>query len=296
MELRHLRYFLAVANSLSFSRAAAQLHLTQPALSRQVRDLEDELGATLLFRHKTRTALTPVGVQFAEKAREIIAAADRAVEEVRVIGKQLRLGHYGSVWLDHFAPALRKFNRLFPDIQLVPIEMSPVELGPAVRRGEVDFALLGPDEAFRDSALILRRVAEVPALIALSSEHPIGKKRRIALRDLRAVTWLAWDERLFPGRNVLLTQAAKSCGFAPRWGSLVDSIASVFVQVAQSESVCLVLSLAKKLPHAGVVFAELRDPPLKYPMIVAWRKDHRHGKPLLRFAQILAEGGTADSR
>src|SRR5882757_2274089 len=113
MELRHIRYFTAVADALNFSRAALRLRITQPALSRQIRDLEHEIGFPLFERRGVRTALTPAGRKFLVGARRLLIAADQLVEKTRAVAKpqgaRLRFGHYGPIWLERFAPAFRRF-------------------------------------------------------------------------------------------------------------------------------------------------------------------------------------------
>ena len=273
MELRHLRYFVAVAETLHFSRAAARLHLTQPALSRQIRDLESELGAPLLRRHGTATSLTPAGAAFLARSREILAAADRAIAEARAAGRQLRLGHYGTLWLDFFAPALRAFARRQPGIDLRTEERSATALVEGLRRGELDLALIGPADAALGREFATRRLAALPLLIALGAAHPLAKRRRLALADLASADWIAWDESAFPGRAALLERAAVGAGFRPRIVGSVDGVASMFLRVSTSNAVGYVLPMSRKLPHAGVVFAALKEPGLVLEMHAAWRRD-----------------------
>jgi DNA-binding transcriptional LysR family regulator len=273
MELRHLRYFVAVAETLHFSRAANRLHLTQPALSRQIRDLEAELGASLLRRHGTATSLTPAGSAFLVRTREILAAVDRATTEARTAGRQLRLGHYGTLWLDHFAPALRAFTRRSPGLALHTEERTAAGLIDGLRRGELDFALLGTADAALKREFATRRLVELPLLIALGAANPLAKRRRLALADLAAADWIAWDEAAFPGRTALLERAAATAGFRPRVVGSVDGVASMFLRVSTSNAVGYVLPMSKKLPHAGVAFAALKDPGLVLAMHAAWRHD-----------------------
>jgi len=288
MELRHLRYFVAVAETLHFSRAAARLHLTQPALSRQVRDLESELGTALLRRHGTATTLTPAGTAFLVRAREILAAADRAVAEARAAGRQLRLGHYGTLWLDHFAPALRAFARSHPEIALHTEERSAAELVEGLRRGELDFALIGPADTALRREFATHRIAGLPLSIALGAANPLAKHRRIALADLASADWIAWDEAAFPGRAALLERAAAVAGFRPRIAGSVDGVASMFLRVSTSNAVGYVLPMSKKLPHAGVVFAALKEPGLAIEMHAAWRRDSDPDGRLAALATQLA--------
>ncbi|HLP02026.1 MAG TPA: LysR substrate-binding domain-containing protein [Opitutaceae bacterium] len=291
MELRHLRYFVAVAETLHFSRAAARLHLTQPALSRQLRDLESEIGAPLLARHRVATALTPAGVALLPRAREILAAAEHAIEAARHAGQRLRLGHYGTLWLDFFAPALRAFCRKHPGVELHAEERTAAGLIDGLRCGELDFALIGPSTPALDREFATRPLAELPLLIALGAANPLAKRRRLALADLASAEWIAWDEAAFPGRAGLLEAAAARIGFRPKVVGSVDGVASLFLRVSTSDAIGYVLPMSKKLPHAGVVFASLRPPGLALTMHAAWR---RHAGDAARLA-ALAEALVAPS-
>jgi len=294
MELRHLRYFVAVAETLHFSRAATRLHLTQPALSRQIRDLETELGTPLLLRHGTVTSLTPAGSAFLVRTREILAAVDRATAEARTAGRQLRIGHYGTLWLDHFAPALRTYARRFPGRALHTEERTAAGLIDGLRRGELDFALLGTVDAALKHEFATRRLVELPLLIALGAANPLAKRRRLALADLASAEWIAWDEAAFPGRAALLERAAATAGFRPRVVGSVDGVASMFLRVSTSDAISYVLPMSQKLPHAGVVFAALKEPGLVLAMHAAWRRD---GDPDGRLAALAAQlAGAAPSR
>ncbi|HLP08109.1 MAG TPA: LysR substrate-binding domain-containing protein [Opitutaceae bacterium] len=288
MELRHLRYFVAVAETLHFSRAAARLHLTQPALSRQLRDLESEIGAPLLARHGVATALTPAGAALLPRAREILAAAEQAIETARHAGQRLRLGHYGTLWLDFFTPVLRAFCRKHPHIELHTEERTAAGLIDALRRGELDFALIGPTTPALDREFATRPLATLPLLIALGAANPLAKRRRLALADLASAEWIAWDEAAFPGRAGLLETAAARAGFRPRVIGSVDGVASLFLRVSTSDAIGYVLPMSKKLPHAGVTFASLRPPGLALTMHAAWRRNAGDAARLAALAEALS--------
>ncbi|WP_158277556.1 LysR substrate-binding domain-containing protein [Opitutus sp. ER46] len=290
MELRHLRYFAVVAETLHFSRAAERLHVTQPALSRQIRDLEGELGVTLLRRHRTQTALTPAGEQFLRRTREILAATEEAVLEVRTLGRSLRVGHYGTLWTDYFGAALRRFSRAHRELSLTPVELTPVDLVAALRRDELDFALVGGVSPRLEREFATRRLCALDAVLALAADHPLAKRRRLTLSDLRDADWVVWDEHAFPGRVDLLRTAAAKAGFTPRVVAGVDSVASMFVAVATSGAVGYVLPMTRKLPHSGVVFARLQPPAICFEMHAAWRRESRHAAVLAELAATLAEG------
>src|SRR5258706_169053 len=140
MELRHLRYFAAVAAHGSFTRAAEVLHLTQPALSRQVKDLEDEIGALLVVRSTNAITLTPTGETFYEDACDVIARADKAVRRAR--GERghevLRVGYLPTVVTGIMAPALEKFQAAKPRVRVELADLTPTEMREAAREGRLD--------------------------------------------------------------------------------------------------------------------------------------------------------------
>lgn len=274
MELRHLRYFVAVAELLNFSRAAARLHVTQPALSRQIRDLEEELGCTLLRRGaNARTELTPEGRALLEGAKQLLTGADRLVATVRDGAARLRFGHYGALWLDYFTPALRRFAKRHARLRIEPVELTPRELPGALRRGDVDVALIGLGDAAVRREFNVRTVATYSVLLAMGAAHPLAKRRKLKLAELRDAEWVTWDEREFPGRKQGLLSACRAAGFRPKIAFETDSMASLFVHVATSQAIGHVVPQTKRMPHEGVVFAEI-DPPSAFvsEMNVAWRR------------------------
>lgn len=275
VELRHLRYFVAVAEALSFSRAAARLRLTQPALSRQIRDLEEELGCPLLRRgRQARTELTPEGRKLLAGAKPLLAAAEQLAKEIRVAGARLRLGHYGTLWLDYFTPGLRRFAKTNPGVMLEPVDLNPGELPDALRCGDVEVAMLGMVDAGLRREFQTRLIGAVPTQIVMAATHPLAKRRVLRLADLRDADWASWDEKEFPGRKQLLVDACRRAGFRPRIVHDADSVASLLVQVATSATVGHSLPMAAQLPHQGVVFARV-DPvdAMMFEMHVAWRRD-----------------------
>lgn len=226
MELRHLRYFLAVAEALNFSRAAERLRITQPALSRQIRDLEHELGCTLVRRGANlRTELTPEGRRLLDGARPLLDAAEELAGAVRASTRSFRLGHYGTLWLEYFAGGLQRFARKNPTVVLQPVELTPGALPDALRRGDVEVALLGRADAGLRKEFATACVAAVPAQLVLSAGHPLAKRRRLRLEELREAEWVSWDGTEFPGRRQLLVDACRRgwCSHPPsrptRWCS-----------------------------------------------------------------------------
>src|SRR3954469_5561177 len=144
MELRHLRYFSAVAAHGSFNRAANNLHLTQPALSRQVKDLEDELGVPLFLRGTNAVTLTAAGELFYEEARDLLARADQAIQRVRGEARNeiLRVGYAPSLTTGVMAGALEKFQTATPRVRIELSDLAPREMIALAKEGRLDLLIL----------------------------------------------------------------------------------------------------------------------------------------------------------
>src|SRR3954469_18465417 len=193
MELRHLRYFAAVAAHGSFNRAAQNLHLTQPALSRQVKDLEDELGVRLLVRGKNAVTLTDAGEVFYEEARDLLARADKAVQRVRGDGRSevLRVGYPPSMTAGIMPGALEIFQAATPGVRIELSDLSSREMNELANAGQLDL-LITPDPSAETAVpgfqwSELRRMSPV---LVMSETHPLAKLQKIPptrLRDLALI-------------------------------------------------------------------------------------------------------------
>src|SRR6266851_6530657 len=146
MELRHLRYFLAVGEALNFTRAAAQLRVAQPALSRQVQDLEEEIGVDLLRRSPRGVTLTAEGRLFLEEVRELLKRADESVEKVRALARgeygELRVGYAPTPTVEILPPALAVFQKTVPRVKLLLHDLSSNELITGLRNATLELAIM----------------------------------------------------------------------------------------------------------------------------------------------------------
>jgi DNA-binding transcriptional LysR family regulator len=219
MELRHLRYFVAVAEELNFRRAAERLHLSTPTLSQQIKDLEDAVGARLLERDTTRVSLTGPGQVLLEETRLLLAQADRAVAATREAAQgrrgTLRIGNAGP--LSHgFMPAcLQAFGRKFPEVDVVLVELDLNAQAAAVADGslQIGFALRLDGEATRGMAH--HRVVHAPLRAVLASTHPLAARKTLPLAELARERLLAiggtkisshadYLTRVFAGRGLTI--------------------------------------------------------------------------------------------
>jgi LysR family transcriptional regulator, benzoate and cis,cis-muconate-responsive activator of ben and cat genes len=245
MELRHLRYFVAVASHGSFNRAAETLHLTQPALSRQVKDLEEELGIPLLVRGTNNVKLTEAGELFYEEAREVLARADEAVRRVRG-GPQngtLRVGYAPSVTSGIMSGALEKFQSAVPGIRIELADLSSREINDLANEGRIDLAISPGVSVMKEAAGFqwteLRRLQLV---LVLSQTHPLAKMKRIPLARLRDLPLIGLAKDNYPEYVSSARGILKPFGISPRFISLVnDGVSTLFAEL-EAHNACAILT------------------------------------------------------
>ncbi|MFT3867678.1 MAG: LysR family transcriptional regulator [Nibricoccus sp.] len=292
VELRHLRYFSMLAETLNFSRAAERLHVTQPALSRQIRDLEEELGVTLIERGAGENKLTPTGKKFLAGARQLLTAAETLVSGVhQKAGKEcppLRLAVFGSLMADRIAPFVRAMVRRHPGLHFAIEEAVPVEALRDLRLKKLDAVFSGEPEPARLRGLESRVVWITQHDILLPANHRLAKRRSVALSELRDERWCIWDDRVFPGFGRYTIKAFRAAGFRPEIAGYTDSLTSTLMHVAAGDYISNVPPIARKLPHPGVVFVPT-DPPeaMEIPVLLVWRPDSPHAEPLRWLAKAI---------
>lgn len=232
MELRHLRYFAAVAAHGSFNRAAQTLHLTQPALSRQVKDLEDELGVPLLVRGKNAVTLTDAGERFYEEARELLARAEQAIQKVRgeCRTETLRVGYAPSMTTGIMPRALERFQSAAPRVRVELADLSSREMHEQANAGRLDLVITPEPTApaavpgFQWNEF--RRVAPV---LVLPETHPLAKLKRVPPTRLRDQPLIGLARENFPDYVRFVRTLLKPFGVAPNFIALEnDGVTSLF--------------------------------------------------------------------
>ena len=287
MELRHLRYFVMAAEELNISRASARLRVSQPAVSRQIHDLEDELGVAVFARENNGLSMTGAGEAFLVHAREILRQAGKAVAHMNSFRQQpvknLTIGYIAPALANVLTPALRKFTRRNSGIEVKLKELSPHDQVKALRDGRIDLALVGnPVEklAAEFEVIILRRI---PFQAVLPDDHPLAKRTRLRLKELENDTFIGFDEDAFPGRNGSISSACKEAGFTPRLLFRVENLTALLAIVATGKGVSLAPAEVSQLPHPGAVFVELTQPVPSVASAAVMRK----GDPSKAVAELL---------
>src|SRR6185436_9425623 len=185
MELRHLRYFLAVGEALSFTRAAAQLRVAQPSLSRQIQDLEDEIGVDLLRRSPRGVTLTAEGKLFLEEARDLLKRADESVEKVRALSRgefgELRVGYAPSPTVEILPPALAAFQKTVPGVKLLLHDLSSDELIAGLQNGTLELAIMVPPVGDQTTGIQFEVLRTYPLCVAMTASHPFARMKSIPL-------------------------------------------------------------------------------------------------------------------
>jgi DNA-binding transcriptional LysR family regulator len=298
MELRHLRYFVAVADELNFTRAAKKLRVAQPSLTRQIHNLEGELGVRLLDRGKSRVSLTDEGRSFLLDARRLVALSLESVQAVQRFSRgesgQLNLGYLFKFNFDLLPATLTSFYQTCPEIAVNLFDMSPAEQLRALEARKIDLGFVGlrPRAASQNMvALAWECVAHHDVVVVLPAQHPLAKKRTIMMRDLKAFFFVALSEQTHPGSHDWLRTLCAEAGFTPRILQDVELEAGIMTFVAEGLGVTLARAQIKNLPHPGVVFRPLAIA-AKADYWIAWHSGNR-SKALAQYIEIVKKEALA---
>jgi DNA-binding transcriptional LysR family regulator len=292
MELRHLRYFVAVAEELNFTRAAAKLRLAQPSLTRQIHNLEEELGVRLLDRTRNQVSLTEEGRSFLVDARRLVALSLESVKAVQRFSRgesgQLNLGYLFKFNFDLLPATLATFYQACPEIAVNLFDMSPAEQLRALEARKIDLGFVGlrPPAATRNAAaLAWECVARHDVVVVLPARHPLAKKGRIKITDLKSEFFVAMSEETHPGSRDGLSGLCQEAGFTPRILQDVDLESGLMTFVAEGLGVTLAREQIRNLPHRGVVFRRLASA-VKADYWIAWHREHR-SQALCQYIEIV---------
>jgi DNA-binding transcriptional LysR family regulator len=257
MELRQLRYFVAVAEELHFRRAAARLHISQPPLSQQISQLERELGCRLLARTRRRVELTPAGETFLGDARALLAELDGAVATARRIGAgqlgRLRINFVGSALLSLVPRAVQRFRALRPSVEIELRERPTADQLRALAAGLIDVGLVRPPiDPLED--LLSRVVLRERTVAVLPSNHPLTALRRVSLRRLAREPLVLFPRSQAPGFHDLLIKGLSTAGSTPEVVQYAPETTTIVGLVAAGIGCSLVPASVSRLGLEGVSY------------------------------------------
>src|SRR3989454_6231152 len=243
MELRHLRYFLAVGEALNFTKAAAQLRVAQPALSRQVQDLEDEIGVDLMKRSPRGVTLTGEGKLFLDEVRELLKRADESVEKVRALARgeygELHVGYAPSPTVEILPPALAAFQKAVPHVKMLLHDLSSDELIAGLRNATLELAIMVEPIGEQSAGIEFELLRTYPLCVAMTAAHPFARMKSITLERLAAEPLIGFRRKDYPEYYHILDRIFAPIRAKPRIAVECDSASSLITEVEAGRGVAL---------------------------------------------------------
>jgi len=273
MELRHLRYFVAVARERHFRRAAENLGISQPPLSQQIRALENELGVQLLLRSGRRVELTSAGTVFLARAERLLEAAEHAVADARraqqgMLGK-LAIGFIGSAAYSILPWILSTFRTRVPDVELELIQLGTAEQVRALGEGRLDVAMVRPPVG--DARLTVQTIYSEKFVVALRASHRLAAQRKVAVRELASEDFILFPPQ--PGMmffNMVHALCERS-GFVPRVVQTATPMQTVIGLVSAGIGITIVPESVRQVHVPDVVYLDVTDRGARADIALAWR-------------------------
>lgn len=261
MELRHLRYFLAVAQELHFTRAAARLGIGQPPLSQQIKDLEQEIGARLFHRTSQGVRLTEAGLVFRVEAEAVLGGAERARSAAQRAARgetgQLRVGFTSSAAFNPVVPGMiRNFRRAWPGVHLRLEEANTMQLLDALEHNKLDAIFIRPG-ATAPKDMLLRRFPDEAMKIVLPAKHPLAAKRALPMAALAREPFVLFPRAVGLSLYDEIVNACRKAGFEPRLSQEAPQISSVVNLVAAELGVSVVPAAIGQVRVHGVRYVNI---------------------------------------
>jgi len=275
MELRHLRYFVAVAEEENISRAALKLQVSQPGISRQIHDLEDEIGFSLFERRGKTVRLTVAGKIFFNEARDILQRTADAVEKARAglaSRAEINVGYISHLTMEILPRALRAFRGYFPGVRVALHDLQPKEVLPLLHQRKLDIALtLRRQKLPRE--LDMRELARYEPCVFVGTTHPLAKSKFVSLNQVAPEPVATYTRKDYPGIHKYLKKLFATIGRKLRIGSEHDSGSSLLASVAAGHEVALLASCVSRMAGPRLKLLKLRPALPPCSIVALWRKD-----------------------
>ena len=264
MELRHLRYFVIVAEEQNVTRAAQRLHVSQPPLSRQIRDLEEELGVELFRRTAKSVTLTEAGHLFLGEARAVLLRAEQAVQAVQTLAKgergQLRVGYAPSLTVEFLPRALKIFAQDCPGVRVSLHDLSTVECTERLKLRKIDVALIPPQLGTSNRGLIFEKIVSYGLFAAVAVNHRFAQKRSLTLAQFQKEPFIAYSREDYPEYQEWVRDMFRPHGFDPKVTEEHDSASSLIAAVEAERGIALVTSSIRCITGPRIKLLPLTPP------------------------------------
>lgn len=276
MELRHLRYFVAVAEELHFNRAAERLHMAQPPLSQQIKHLETELGVELFHRRtKRQVQLTEAGRVLLQAAYQILAQLEQAVCDTQRTGRgetgTLIIGFTSSVVYDVLPAILYQFRQRFPQVDLVLQELTTTQQEEALHHQRIEVGFCHPP--LKDNSLRLEYILQEPLIVALPESHPLAAEATISVRSLADESFILFPRHLGPGLYDQIVNFCEQADFRPKVMQEAIQMQTIIGLISAEMGIALVPASLQNLQRVGVVYKPLQPATLQVETAMVWRSD-----------------------
>lgn len=263
MELRHLRYFLAVGEALNFTKAATQLRVAQPALSRQVQDLEDEIGVDLLKRSPRGVTLTAEGKLFLEEVRDLLKRADASVERVRALARgefgELHVGYAPSPSVEILPTAMAAFQKIAPGVKVVLHDLAGDELMTGLLDGSLELAVTVEHTEEAATGINYEELRRYPFCLAMASGHPFTRKKSVTLEEVATQPLVALRRRDYSEFYRILDRMFTPTKTYPQIAVECDSASSLLTELETGKGVGIVSELFKLIAGKRLVYRPLSN-------------------------------------
>lgn len=277
MNLKQLTYFIAVAEELHFGRAADRLGMAQPPLSRQIKDIETELGAILFNRGHNAITLTQAGQRLLERSRSILRQIDDMKLEVRRIGQgadgRLRVGFVGSATYSILPNIIKSFRANYPGVSLSLVPMNNAQLQHALVSREIDVAFTRP--ALRDPEFKARKLTEEPLAVAAPDTIETAARGTVGLAELTGQSFILYPEYPRPSFADFVLESCRAQGFEIKNRVFTMDLQTALSLVAIGEGVCIVPASVGSAQRNAIRFLKVAPPLAKTELSLNWRLDEQ---------------------
>ncbi|MEP0879766.1 LysR family transcriptional regulator [Funiculus sociatus GB2-M2] len=274
MELRHLHYFIAVAEELHFSRAAQRLHISQPPLSQQIRDLEDELGVKLFERTKRHVQLTEAGKVFLERSYGVLVQLEQAIEATQRIGRgevgRLAIGFVGSATYTVLPDILSAFRAQFPAVELRLHELTTTQQIQALHDKQVDVGIVR--SAIVEPGLSVECILQESLVLALPATHPFSAQTKVSLSTLADESFILFPAKMGPIFYEQIINMCQQAGFRPKVAQEAVQMQTIIGLVAAGLGIAFVPASLQNFHRSGVIYRSLQEQTPKTGLYLTWRQ------------------------
>ena len=265
-----------MTETASLTKTAERLRVSQSTLTRQIQALEHELGGRLFERSPTGVALTAAGHALYDSLKTLLPQIDAALGGVRRLARgqsgSLRIGYLMSTAADYLNPALAIVRTRHPEVKVKLVDLSPGEQIAALRRGELDVALVGDVGKSLARDFYVKRLVSLPVAVALPEEHPLASHEALKLADLRGEVFVGAKEEDLPGYNQWIVGLCRRARFRPRFVEDAESLPHAFSLLVAENAVTLLPDLKTKPVASGVTSRPLDERSARWDLNVAWQR------------------------